>query len=406
MRVEVGLRARTSQQGKTVDGPLRVVRILTRFNVGGPARQALALQEEMGALDVSTLLVGGTVQDGEADLADLLGVTDVLRIPALGRRVSPFDDARAAGALYRLLRRVRPHVVHTHMAKAGTVGRLAAAAARVPVRVHTFHGHTLNGYFGRLGTTATVAAERFLARGSSGLVAVSPQVRDDLLARKVGRLRRFHVVEAALDLDPYLDDRTDGAALRPRLGIPIRAPVIGMAGRLVPVKGIPVFLDAVMPILAERSDVHVVIGGDGPEAELVRSAAATSPDRDRIHLLGWVVDMASFYRAVDVVALSSFNEGTPLSLIEAAAAGLPVAATRVGGVPEVVVDGETGYLVPAGSAEELGRALRALIADPARARRMGMAGREHVRRFSARRTARELASLYRSLLAERGIVWL
>lgn len=384
--------------------PIRAVRVLSRFNVGGPARQALALQDEMASLGVSTLLVGGMVQEGEADLASLLGCEDVVRISHLGRRLSPTDDSRALRSLYRLFRKHRPHVVHTHMAKAGALGRMAAALAGVPVRVHTFHGHVLSGYFGGPATQGVILSERILARISTALIAVSDQVRHDLLAHRVGRPDRFHVIRAGLDLEPYLSLSRSGSALRTRLGIAAGDHVVGLAGRLVPIKGIDVFLGAIEPIVATRPDVHVVIAGGGPDSALVRTALERTAQESRVHLLGWVADMAEFYGTVDLMVLSSRNEGTPLSLIEASAAGIPVVATRVGGVPEVVKEGETGLLVPAGSPEALQAAIERVLDDPILAARLGEAGRERARLFTTHRLATSLAALYRELLGETGLL--
>jgi glycosyltransferase involved in cell wall biosynthesis len=375
------------------------LRVLTRFNVGGPARQALALQPEMDRLGVKTLLVGGTVQDGESDLANLLGFEDVVRLPRLGRRLAPEDDARVVASLYRMMRTWKPHVVHTHMAKAGTVGRVAGALARVPVRVHTFHGHTLHGYFGTIGTRSVILAERALARLSTELVAVSAQVRDDLLAAGVGRPQRFRVMGAGLDLEPYLIPSAGASDLRVALGIPSEARVVGMAGRLVPVKGISVFLSAIDPILSIRPGVHVLVAGDGPDRRLLSDVGARPGNQARIHALGWVTEMADFYRAVDVMVLSSHNEGTPLALIEAAASGVPAVATRVGGVPEVVVEGATGLLVPPNDPARLQEAVLRLVDDPTTSRRMGAAAREGAQRFAAARLATDLVTLYRQLLA-------
>lgn len=377
---------------------LRILRILTRFNVGGPARQALALQASMAELGPETVLVGGAVQDGEADLAELLGERNVIRIPELGRRLSPLDDLRATRSIGSLISSVRPHVVHTHMAKAGAIGRLSSTLHRVPVRIHTFHGHTLHGYFGPARTQAVVLAERTLARWSSALVAVSGQVKDDLLARDVGRPGQYRVLDAGIDLGPFLDVDRSTRHLRRSLGIGESARVIGFVGRLVPVKGVDVFLSAIEPVLTRWPDVHVLVAGDGPEMARVREASIRIPGGDRIHALGWVADMPRFYASLDVVVLASRNEGTPIALIEAAAAGVPAVSTRVGGVPEVIRDEVNGLLVPSGSAGELGAAIQRLLGDPALAARLSGQARRQAPRFAAGNLAKALLSLYLELL--------
>ena len=380
--------------------PLRVLRVVTRLNVGGPARQIVALEPAMARRGVRSLLVSGTVNDDEADLADLLQYTPVRRLPRLQREPSPPRDLVALADLWRIVMRFRPDVVHTHMAKAGTLGRAAAILGRVPVRVHTFHGHTLEGYFTEKGRRRVVRTERELARFSSALVAVSHSVADDLLRAGVGRREQFHVMSPGLDLEPFLRIAGREGGVRERFGIPPEAPVVGFSARLVPVKAVDVFLKALEVVLAELPAAHAVIAGDGPEGERI-TAAQTSAVGDRIHWVGWFADMAAFYADVDLVALSSVNEGTPISLIEAAAAGRPVVATAVGGVPEVVIDGETGELVPTGDHAALAASLLRLARDPALRASMGEAARARSGRYSAETLADETLALYGDLLRAR-----
>jgi glycosyltransferase involved in cell wall biosynthesis len=389
-----------ARDGDAGGRPLRVLRIVTRLNVGGPARQILALEPAMARRGVRSLLVAGTVNRDEADLAELLHYDDVRRLPRLQREPSPPRDLAALADLWRIVARYRPDVVHTHMAKAGTLGRVASVLARVPVRVHTFHGHTLEGYFTEKGRRRVIRTERALARFSSALVAVSHSVADDLVRAGVGTRERFRVLSPGLDLRPFL--RIEGAdgSIRDRFGIPPDAPVVGFSARLVPVKAVDVFLRSLDVVLEELPQAHVVIAGDGPEGERV-AAAQGSAGGDRIHWAGWLADMAAFYADVDVVALSSVNEGTPISLIEAAAAGRAVAATAVGGVPEVVVDGETGELVGSGDHAALAAAILRLARDPGLRAAMGAAARTRSARWSAETLADETLSLYRELLQGR-----
>jgi glycosyltransferase involved in cell wall biosynthesis len=381
--------------------PLRVLRIVTRLNVGGPARQILALEPAMARRGVRSLLVSGTVNEDEADLAELLHYEDVRRLPRLQREPSPPRDLAALADLWRIVVRYRPDVVHTHMAKAGTLGRAAAVLARAPVRVHTFHGHTLEGYFTERGRRRVVRTEGALARVSSALVAVSRSVADDLLRAGIGRPHQYRVLSPGLDLGPFLGIEGRDGSIRKRLGIPDEAPVIGFSARLVPVKAVDVFLAALDVVLTELPEAHAVIAGDGPEGGRI-TAAQSSVAGERIHRAGWLADMAAFYADVDVVALSSVNEGTPISLIEAAAAGRPVVATAVGGVPEVVADGETGDLVAPGDPPALAAAILRLIRDPGLRAAMGAAARARSGRYSAETLADETLSLYRELLRNRG----
>ncbi len=378
----------------------RVLRVITRLNVGGPARQALYLTRELPSLGFECELVTGTQAPGEGLLEDpAVGRT---LVPSLGRAVNVRADARAARALTRLVRRRRPDIVHTHMAKAGTLGRLAAWRAGTPVIVHTFHGHVLEGYFSGSVTKAFLEVERRLARLSTALLAVSAATRDELLDLGIGRPEQWRVVPVGLELDELLAPGPNPAEARRSLGLPERGPVVGVVGRLVPIKDHETFLCAASRLARSNPDVTFAIAGDGELRARIESSAQELGVGDRVRFLGWVRDLPALYAALDVVALTSRNEGTPVSLIEAAAAGKPVVATRVGGVPDVVRDGVTGTVVALGNDAAVAAAIGELLSHPGRAAELGAAAREHVReRFSAARLKEEIAGIYRGLLPPR-----
>lgn len=377
--------------------PPVVVRVITRLNVGGPARQEIPLTGPLQARGFPSELVWGSVAPGEGQMEVPPDVPNT-HLPELRRRIAPAADARALAHLTRLIRNRRPQVVHTHMAKAGALGRVAARRAGIPVVAHTFHGHVLEGYFPGWKSRAFLAAERRLARTTDALVAVSPAVRDELLALRIGRPDQWRVIPLGLDLGDLLMSLPDTAASRRALGLPNDGPVIGIVGRLVSIKDHETFLKAAALVLGERPDATFVVAGDGElRAEL--QARARSGLGDRCRFVGWVMDLPALYAAMDVVVLTSRNEGTPVALIEAGAAGKPVVATRVGGVPDVVRDGETGLLAASGDAPAIASQVLRLLGDPARAASLGSAGRDLVRdRFTVDRLAGDLADLYRELL--------
>ncbi|MBA3738690.1 MAG: glycosyltransferase [Actinobacteria bacterium] len=375
----------------------RVLRIVTRLNVGGPARQAVYLLGALERRGFLTELVSGSVGPGEGELLPTDGLHT--RIPELKRPLDPFADLRAARAVRRLVRARSPHVVHTHMAKAGALGRLAAHRARVPVVIHTFHGHVLEGYFARPVTAMFLAAERRLARWSDALVAVSPAVRDELLELRIGVPSQWRVVPVGLELDDLLAPAPGTGEARRRLGLSQHGAVVGIVGRLVPIKDHVTFLEAAARIAARRPDVTFVVAGDG-ELRSALEAQGRGMLGDRIRFLGWVTDLPTLYAAIDVVVLTSRNEGTPVSLIEAGAAAKPVVCTRVGGVDDVVRHDVTGLLVPAGDPAGIAAAVLRLMEDQGMARSMGEAARGWVRdRFTAERLADDLSNLYRELIA-------
>lgn len=378
--------------------PNQVLRVITRLNVGGPARHALILSRELAA-EFPTTLAAGTPEPEEGELSD--PDVPVVRLP-LVRRVSPRLDMAALWSVRKLLAAERPSILHTHMAKAGAVARVAAfTSPRHPVVIHTFHGHLLDGYFSRPATRAVVDVERFLARHSDMLLAVSPEVRDALLARDIGTAERFRVVPVGLDLSRFAavgPDSSAGSAFRRDRRIPLEVPLLGIVGRLVPVKDVA----SAIALLNRIEECHLAVVGDGEMRRALESDARHSGLADRVHFTGWADDVAAALAAVDVVVLTSRNEGTPVALIEAAAAGRPVVAADVGGVRHVVVDGTTGFLVRAGEIEEMATRVRQLLYSRNLRARMGSAGRQDaLRRFDKARLVEEMGALYRELLTQR-----
>jgi glycosyltransferase involved in cell wall biosynthesis len=377
----------------------RLLRVITRLNVGGPARQAVHLHRSLQDRGFDCRLVTGSEGPSEGRIDP--GAERVAVVPQLRREVAPVDDVAAARAIRRMVGGWRPEIVHTHLAKAGALGRFAAARADVPVTVHTFHGHVLDGYFSAPIARAFLAVERRLAARTTALVAVSTAIRDELLDLGIGRPGQWRVVPVGLELGPLLASRLDPAEARRRLGLPDAGPAVGIVGRLVPVKDHPTFLRAAARLARERPDAVFVVAGDG-ESRRTLETSGRDLLGDRIRFLGWVDDLPALYGALDVVVLTSTNEGTPVSLVEAGAAGRPVVATRVGGVAEVVEDGRTGTLVPPGDPVATAAAVGRLLADPASAGAMGAAARGSVAsRFDAARLDAALIELYRDLLGGR-----
>jgi glycosyltransferase involved in cell wall biosynthesis len=381
-----------------------VLRAIARLNVGGPAMHVALLAEGLDRRGFETTLAAGRCEPGEADMADFArerGVRPVT-VKALGRSVSFDSDLRSFADLLALVRRVRPHVVHTHTAKAGALGRLAAFLAAVPVRVHTFHGHVFHGYFGRTASHAVVLAERLLGALSHRVLAVSREVARDLgEAYGVAPPGKIQVVPLGLDLEPFAraGDGEGRGELRREIGAAPEDLLVGIVGRLVPVKDHGFFLDAAAELLREMPQARIVIAGSGPAEAGLRARAESLGIAARCHFLGWRRDTPRIHADLDVAALTSVNEGTPVALIEAAAAGVPVVARAVGGVASALEGVEGATLVPpeappAGFAASLAAALRA-VRGPRRA------DREVVRRFSAERLCDDVERIYREELARR-----
>lgn len=381
------------KQGDASPIPRRsILRVITRLNIGGPARQALMLTRELGP-DFATRLVAGRSEPGEGELSDP-DVT-VERVP-LVRSLAPRKDLHAFRYMRRCLAAGDFDVVHTHMAKAGALTRGAALRMdRPPTLVHTFHGHVLEGYFSRPIQRAFIETERRLARRTDALIAVSQEVRDDLLALGIGNEARWHVVQLGFDLAPMLSVSEPSGLLRERIGLSAEVPLVGILGRLAPIKDHGTLLEAV----ALLDGVHLAILGDGEMRDEIVSRSDSLGISNRVHMIGWWLDVPAAIADLDVVALTSRNEGTPVSLIEAHACGKPVVSTNVGGVRAVVQDGISGLLVPDGDPKVFAGALERVLSDSVASRDMGVAGRAFVRdRFTKERLVQDIRALYVSLL--------
>jgi glycosyltransferase involved in cell wall biosynthesis len=376
--------------------PLRVMRIIARMNVGGPALQAVTLLRGLPADIFEQRLYTGFVGPDEADYVDLRAPgLEVHRIPALGRRIRLADDARALAALAAEMRRFRPHIVHTHTAKAGSLGRAAAILARAPGRVHTFHGHLLHGYFPPRTARLVVAAERTLARHTDRLIAVGAQVRDDLLSAGIGQPGQYAVVPPGTSLGP-LPDRQ---AARRELGLSPAGPVVAYVGRLTQVKRPDRLVAVARSVIGAVPAARFVICGAGDLAAEVSAAAYDLGGS--VRLLGWRADVETVYAAADLILLTSDNEGMPVSLIEAGLAGLPAVATDVGSVSEVVQNGSTGLLGRC-DADDLARGVIRLLRDGALRERLGAAAAAFTReRFGPERLVLDVQRLYEAIALER-----
>jgi glycosyltransferase involved in cell wall biosynthesis len=391
--------------------PVRVLRVIARLNLGGPALHVAYLSAGLEERGYETTLVAGSLGKGEGSMAyvaEQKGV-EIVTIPDLSREISPLHDLRAAQRLAGIIRSMQPHILHTHTAKAGAVGRTAAMLAgdaRPPIVVHTFHGHVLRGYFGPVRSRFFRMLERGLARSSTALVAVSPEVRDDLVALGVAPRDKFTVIRLGVELEQRVafTDETRARARR-MLGVPGDRFIVGWIGRMTAVKRADDILLAFKRLRRGGTDACLCLVGDGPDRDEVEELAHDLGVVRDCLFLGYQHDVAPFYAAFDALVLPSANEGTPVSAIEALAAGRPVVATRVGGVPDVVRDGVDGFLVDPGDVASVAARLAELAADPARAREMGEAGRTRVReRYSVGRLVDDVDRLYRELLAAKGVV--
>ena len=380
-----------------VMSPIRVMRIIARMNVGGPAVQVSGLMRGFNSNEFEHRLYTGFCATDEADYLDSVA-TDIkaMRIDGLGRRVSLRGDIRAFLSLVKAIREFKPNIIHTHTAKAGFLGRLASLVSlQKSVRVHTFHGHLLNGYFGTFKRTLVVIAEKFLAFITQQLLAVGNKVRQDLLEAGIGSKEKFGLMPPGLAIG-NLPSKNDALTF---FGLNNERLQCAFIGRVTQIKRPDRFLDVVSEIKKRNTSLDFFIAGDGELLEACRERiiAEDLP----VKVLGWQSNIEKVLSAVDIVVLTSDNEGTPLSLIQAGMAGLPVVSTNVGSVPEVVLDNATG-LITSLDVQEIADALEKLFTEKALRERLGHAAQEFtLANFGVQRLVHEHEELYKTLLASR-----
>lgn len=382
---------------------IRVLRVIARLNVGGPAIHATLLSRGLDPDRYEQHLVTGAEGLSEGNYLGMFGqsVDRLHTVPALGRELHPWRDQQALGEIAALIDRIRPHIVHTHTAKAGLLGRWAAWRAGVPVIVHTFHGHVFDGYFSPAKTALVVQAERALARITTRLVTVSEEVRRQVLARRIGRPDRFEVIRLGLDLDQFVASQERAGELRRELGLGPEAKTIGIVARLVPIKAHEVFLAVAAEVASRVPEAVFLVVGDGERRGWLEARARDLGLGSRVRFLGWRTDLDRVYADLDVVMLTSRNEGSPVALIEAMAAGRPIVGTRAGGVAELV--GNAGLLADVDDVSILTRHVMALVGDPDLRRSLGAEGRTRVVPwYSHTRLISDMDSLYQRLLSETG----
>lgn len=389
------------------EGKLKVIRIIGRLNVGGPAIHVVNLTAGLNPERFEQLLVIGSESPGEGSMMDYAlskGVKPVV-VPEI---VTAFSlaprDLMALLKLYLLIHRCRPHIVHTHTAKAGFLGRLAAWLAGVPLILHTYHGHVLHGYYRPVRSRLLRLMEQALARLTDRLVTVSEQVKDDLVSYGIAKAEKISVIPLGFDLNPFLTSHTQKGEFRQEMGLSDEIKLVGIVGRIFPIKNHRLFLDAAARIAICERAARFVIVGDGVLRSKLEQQTRELGIADRVLFTGWRRDMPRIYVDLDILVVSSDNEGTPVSVIEAMAAGCPVVATRVGGLSDLVADGQTGYLVPPRDPEELANAVLHLLRDSETVRRIAGNARNAVREgFSLARLIADEEQLYHRLLAQKAI---
>ncbi|MBP6532822.1 MAG: glycosyltransferase [Bacteroidia bacterium] len=394
----------------------RVLILINRLNLGGPAFHVATLTKYLSP-EFEMLLVAGTKDDSEESsdyIVKNMGLNFV-SLPEMHRSLNPFKDYRSYKALRKMIREFKPDIVHTHAAKAGALGRLAALHEKVPVIIHTFHGHVFHSYFSPFKTKIFLKIERYLAKKSSGIIAISERQKKDLtLKYRVSTVAKVHMIPLGFDLRSFRENISEKReAFRKKYLLEDDEIAIGIIGRLVPVKNHPLFLASAASILKQtKKKVRFFVIGDGESKELLfREAEAlgldytyfrSKPIKADLTFCSWIKDVDVAISGLDIVALSSHNEGTPVSLIEAQAGDKPVISTNVGGIENVVVKNGTALLVDSNDYIDYAEQLLRLIEDDELRHRLGNNGWEFVReKFHFTRMIKEVSMLYKQLLTKR-----
>ncbi len=393
---------------------IKVIHIITRLDKGGSAENTLLTAGGLDKQIYDVLLVKGLsnesgMAEDEASAveksikeAEICGVR-ILTIPGLVRRLSPMNDIKTFFALIKIMRHEYPHIVHTHTSKAGILGRWAAFFAGVPIIIHTPHGHVFWGYFGGLKTAFYIILEKITAFITDKIIALTEQEKNDHLHFRIASGDKFSVVHSGIKLDRFSNLSVDPAAMRRKLGIFEGDLVVGTVGRLTAVKGHKYLIEAAGNILDARPNTTFVFLGDGELSEDLKKMASRFGLEKKVKFLGWRPDVAEMMSAFDLFVLPSINEGMGRVLVEAMALGKPIVASDIGGIPDLVVHGINGFLVPPGDVGSLSATIINLIERPDKMREMGDNGKKRAPDFSADAMVKKIDKLYEEMLERKQI---
>jgi glycosyltransferase involved in cell wall biosynthesis len=378
--------------------PIKIVRIITSLRVSGPALQAILLSAKFNdELHQTQLIIGYTPTDSDnmLDVARAYGIEPII-IPDLKRTLNPISNYRAIRDLYHAIRVARPDVVHTHLTTAGFWGRLIARLAGVHVIVHTLHEHPVKGFYKPFQSNMFLRLERLSSRFTNSLITLSERLRRELADEyQIAPRSAITVLPLGFDLTAFAEQPRKVGTFRQTWQIPAETPLVGIIGRLIPVKNHALFLNAIKAVQQNIPNVHVAIIGDGElRAELEQQVHALGLDV-AVTFTGWQKDMPTIYSDLDVLVISSLNEGTPVPIIEALSAGCAVVATEVGGVADLLDNGNLGKLVPSGDTTQLAQAI---IDTLQQSPNPDIAKQAMLSRYSIERLVKDLDSLYRGLM--------
>jgi glycosyltransferase involved in cell wall biosynthesis len=394
---------------------IRVIHVITRLDMGGSAQEALFTAMNLDPQCYKVTFVKGSTLESAMTSAELQNVNqklaaacdrgvEVINLPSLVRRISPWNDLKAFVLIWSMIRRYKPHIVHTHTSKAGVLGRIAAWLARVPVVIHKPHGHVFYGHFSPRLSKFFVLLEKLLGEITDQLVALTPMEARDYVSLRVLTADKVTIIHSGVDVALFSKVAMQSTEKRKELGVPPHSLVVGYVGWLIPIKGVTYLVSAMAEVMKRHPNSLLVLAGKGDErgGEEIKLKEQVENLRldDNVRFLGWRSDVDAIMGCFDIFVLPSLNEGMGRVLVEAMAAGLPIVASRVGGIPDLVKDGQNGLLVPAEDASALAKAISDLLSDKERRNRMGEAGKKMCLPYSAEAMVEQIDDLYKDLLAK------
>lgn len=392
----------------TLDKKIKIINILSRLNIGGPSLHAVLITRHLNNDDFVSLMISGQLSKGEGDMSYLLDESPIshMSVDTMSREISFKNDLEAIIDLYKIFRREKPAIVHTNMAKAGMVGRAAAFLAGVPIIIHTFHGHVFSGYFSSLKTNIFIIIERFLALISTNLIAISSQVKREICSvYRITSDKKVSIIPLGFELDKLEPRDNYQGYYRSQFSLPDDSPIIGIVGRITGIKNHKLFIDIAKLLHSENQRIHFLIVGDGELRSEMENYVSSIGMSNCIHFAGWIKETAKIYADLDIMLLTSKNEGTPVTIIEAMHYKIPVVSSKVGGVPDIISHGRTGFLIDSFEPEDYLSSITKLLNDREIYNTIGNAANTSVNKeFTISRLLSDLTRLYHQLLEKKEIV--
>jgi glycosyltransferase involved in cell wall biosynthesis len=384
---------------------IKILNIITRLNIGGSTRHVLEITRHFNQGGYRSAILYGNVEPNEQDMLYLMKEYGLegINLPSMGRSINLIQDLLLIPKVWKIIRKLKPDIVHTHTAKAGMAGRVAARLAGVPVVLHTFHGNNFRGYFGKIMTQVSINIERVLARLSTKIIAISELQREELLHFRICKDAKIQVINLGFDLRKITHSDADVGTFKSAFSIAGNWKVVDFVGRLTAIKDPFRFIEIARRVIASRDDVVFVFAGDGELADDLKERVRSHGLQERIIFTGYITDLRPLYADTDVLLLTSVNEGTPVAVIEAMANRIPVVATRVGGVPNLIKHKHTGFLFESKDMDGMAQAVLSIIQDPAYYLAITDNAYTHISTcYSSTRLIHDLDSLFQQTLIQTG----